>query len=100
MEFDYTLEEFEKGIGEVRTGLRRKLPKKMQRQQQDDDDEMDEGDEEDEDEDEDEVMEDFMPTLKPPQDPLGEIKGLDPRRFALRLNDVLKFINTGAMPKT
>ncbi|KAK6435055.1 mediator of RNA polymerase II transcription subunit 8, partial [Oleoguttula sp. CCFEE 5521] len=48
MDFDYTLAEYEEGVGKVRTGLKRKLPKKL-RNPAADEDEDDEDDEDEED---------------------------------------------------
>ncbi|OQO08517.1 hypothetical protein B0A48_06387 [Cryoendolithus antarcticus] len=96
MDFDYTLAEYEEGVGKARTGLKRKLQKKLRNLAADEDE--DDEDEEDS-EDEDDEMEDVMPDAPVQPPPLNEVKGLIPGAYAMRLEDVLKFITTGVRPK-
>jgi mediator of RNA polymerase II transcription subunit 8 len=91
-DYEYTLAEKEAGVDSVVTGLRRKLNKTM-----DDDDEDDEDEDEDE-EMEDRVDEDVMPAAKPPNDPFGDIKGIDKSKPALPIEAWLKFMSVMALP--
>jgi hypothetical protein len=85
-EFDYTLAEKKAGLDKVVTGLRRKLNKYFY-------------DDEDDDEDEDEEMgEDAMPAAKPPNDPFGDVNGVDTSKPALPVEAWLKFMSIMVVP--
>lgn len=89
-DYDYTLAEKENGVENVVTGLRRTLKKSM-----DDDDEEDE---DEDDEMEDRMDEDVMPAAKPPNDPFGDITGVDKSKTALPIEAWLKFMSFMALP--
>ena len=89
-DLDYTLAEKKAGLNQVVTGLRRKLNKYLDGEEED----------EDEDEDEDEEMgEDAMPAAKPPNDPFGDVKGVDTSKPALPVEAWLKFMSIMVVPQ-
>ena len=92
-DYEYTLAEKAAGVEKVITGLRRKLNKYM------DEDEEDDEDEDEDEEMEDGVPEDVMPAAKPPNDPFGDIKGIDKSKPALPIDAWLKFMSVMAMPR-
>jgi mediator of RNA polymerase II transcription subunit 8 len=87
-DFDYSLAEKRAGLDTVVTGLRRKLNKYLY-------DDEDEEDDEDEDE---EMGEDAMPAAKPPNDPFGDVKGVDTSKPAMPVEAWLKFMSIMVLP--
>ena len=91
-DYEYTLAEKAVGVENVVTGLRRKLNKYLNDDEEDDEDDEDE-------EMEDGMEEDVMPAAKPPNDPFGDIQGIDKSKPALPIEAWLKFMSVMAMPK-